>query len=146
MSNYKCKPWKNVSCFSPTFQVSVSERLSLMPYAQCGFDCVMPAIENHTVKIFVSYITPVFAVIDDEYIVRIWHGKNSTTSKQITAALRSIYKFSALPPFSGTYDRLCPYLEFNCAINLDKGDIMYLPDAIAKLLQNYTPCYCKIDD
>lgn len=146
MPKYKCKPWRNVSCFSPTFQVVVSERLDTMPYAQCGFIHVMPPIENHTVKIFVSYITPIFAVIDDEYIVRIWHGKTATTSRQITKALQSIYKFSVLPPFSGTYDRLCPYLEFNCAINLDKGDIIYLPDAVAKFLQNYTPCYCKIGD
>lgn len=146
MSNYKCKPWNNVTCFNPTFQVSVSERLSSMPYAQCGFIHVMPAIEGHTVKIFVSYITPVFAVVDDEYIVRIWHGKSTTTSKQITAALRSIYKLSVLPPFSGTYDRLCPYLEFNCAINLDKGNIIYLPTAIAKFLQNFSPCYYKKED
>ena len=146
MSKYNCKPWKNVTCFSPTFQVLVSERLSTMPYAQCGFVHVMPAIENHTVTIFVSYITPVFAVIDGEYIVRVWHGRSSTTSRQITKALRSIYKFSDRPPFSSTYERLCPYLEFSCAMSLDNGDIIDLPDAIIKFLQNYTPCYCKIAD
>lgn len=144
MPKYNCKPWNNVTCFSSKFQVSVSERLPSMPYAQCGFIHVMPAIENHTVKIFVSYITPVFAVIDDEYIIRLWDGKTTTTSRQISKALRYIYHSSTVGQW--IYHQCAFENGSGSAINLIDGSVIDVPACIEDFLEDFSPDYTKISD